>query len=200
MTVARRAIVAVACLPFLVGSAQAWTAEEVIKSYPINGTTGAELYASIGERGPKLGPTRAIAATSFKLTWTRRYERQGDACTLVTARPKLLITYQVPKPSAKLAGTMAERWAVFISGVTAHEHVHGEMIRDLVRKIEAATLGLSVPDDPNCIKIKTEMTTRLGALSQEQRRKSREFDGQELSNGGRVHQLILDLVNGDREP
>src|SRR5690606_28969288 len=40
---------------------------ERIETYPINGRTGMELYLSIGERGPKLGNTRAIAHTTFDL-------------------------------------------------------------------------------------------------------------------------------------
>jgi predicted secreted Zn-dependent protease len=40
------------------------------------------------------------------------------------------------------------------------------------------------------------MTKRLGALSNAQRQQSRDFDRAELSDGGQVHQLILDLVNG----
>lgn len=40
------------------------------------------------------------------------------------------------------------------------------------------------------------MTKRLGEISRAQRQKSRDFDKAELSDGGNVHQLILNLVNG----
>ena len=70
------------------------------------------------------------------------------------------------------------------------------MIREMVKSIETATVGLSVPDDPKCTKIRAEMTKRLSELSQTQRQRSRDFDRTELSEGGNIHQLILALVNG----
>jgi predicted secreted Zn-dependent protease len=173
-----------------------WTAVERVAPYAISGATGPELYASIGERGPKVSLGRAIAYTNFTLTWSRKYETQGDACVLVSARPKLTITYTLPKPSGPLPANIAKNWETFIAGVRSHELVHGDMIKDMVRQIEAATVGLSVTGDAGCRKIKTEMTKRLSELSLAQRRKSRDFDKTEMSNGGNIHQLILGLVNG----
>ena len=174
-----------------------WQAVEKVEPYAITGKSGAELYASIGDKGPKVGGmVRAIAHTNFKLTWTRKYEKQGDACTLVSARPKLTITYTLPKPTEQLPDEAQKHWDAFIAGVRSHEVVHGDMIKDMVRAIEAATVGLSVPNDPNCQKIKIEMTKRLYELSLAQRQRSRDFDRAELSQGGNIHQMILTLVNG----
>ena len=174
-----------------------WKPVEKEAPYAISGTTGPDLYASIGERGPKAGIGRAIAFTDFRLTWTRDYQPQPDgACTLVSARPKLILTYALPKPSQKLAEPVATNWKTFIDGVQRHERVHGEMIVAMVKEIEAFTVGLSVPDDPNCKKIRKRITERLAEISQAQRQKSRDFDKVELSDGGNVHQLILNLVNG----
>jgi predicted secreted Zn-dependent protease len=173
-----------------------WQAVEKVQTYAISGKSGIELYQSIGERGPKAGVGRAVAYTDFKLTWRRDYQPKDGACTLVSARPKLIITYRLPKPSEKLPTATQKLWDEFSAGVSAHEKVHGEFIVEMVKAIEAATIGLSVPGDPECKKIRTEMTKRLSALSQAQRQKSRDFDRVELSNGGAVHQLILELVNG----
>lgn len=173
-----------------------WQAIEKVQAYSIAGRTGAELYASIGERGPKAGGGgRAIAFTNFKLTWTRKYEPQGDACVLVSARPKLTITYTLPKPAERLPAATARNWDIFITGVQKHELVHGDQIKDMVRKIEATSVGLTVSGDPKCQKIRVELTTRLGELSRAQRQQSRDFDRAELSNGGNIHQLVLTLVN-----
>ena len=173
-----------------------WKAVEKVETYAISGKTGPELYASIGERGPKVSLGRVIAYTNFTLTWSRKYETHGDACVLVSARPKLTITYTLPKPSRQLPADIARNWETFIAGMRAHERVHGDMINDMVRQIEAQTVGLTIAGDPNCRKIKTEMTRRLSALSLAQRQKSREFDQTEMSDGGNIHQLILALVNG----
>ncbi|CAN7735333.1 DUF922 domain-containing protein [Phyllobacterium sp. LjRoot231] len=174
-----------------------WQAVEKVQTYTVAGKSGAELYASIGERGPRVGDKgSAIAHTNFRLTWSRKYENLDNACTLVSAQPKLVITYTIPKPAGKLPDAVARNWETFIVGIRRHEAVHGEMIREMVTSIETSTVGLSVPDDPKCTKIRTEMTKRLSELSQTQRQRSRDFDRTELSEGGNIHQLILNLVNG----
>jgi predicted secreted Zn-dependent protease len=179
-----------------VGRAE-WQAVENVKTYAITGRSGPELYASIGERGPKVGGLlRTIAHTSFKLTWSRKYEARGDACILASAVPKLAITYTLPKPAGQLPPSTRMHWETFIDAVKRHELVHGDFIKEMVREIEVASVGLTVPADPQCRKIKTELTRRLGDLSREQRQKSRDFDKVELSEGGNIHQLILNLVNG----
>ncbi|MDF1632993.1 DUF922 domain-containing protein [Mycoplana sp. MJR14] len=174
----------------------AWQPVEQVKSYAISGSTGIELYRSIGENGPKVGVGRAIAFTDFELTWTRRYEPRDGGCVITTNRPKLIITTMLPKPSGKLSPALGARWETFIAGVRAHEQVHAEIIVDMVRQIEDYSVGLTVADDAGCQKIRKVLTQRLGELSQEQRRRSRDFDRTELSEGGNVHQLILDFVDG----
>lgn len=174
-----------------------WKTVEREQLYTVTGTTGPELYASIGERGPEVGGlVRAIATTTFKLTWTRDYQKRDGGCLLASAKPKLTITYTLPKPASRLSGNVRANWDMFISGVRDHEKVHGTMITDMVHEIERISVGLAVENDPNCRKIRQELTRRLAAISQEQRRKSRDFDGVELGNGGNIHQLILRLVNG----
>jgi predicted secreted Zn-dependent protease len=173
-----------------------WQAVEKVQNYPIAGKSPPELYASIGERGPKIGDgVRVIAHTNFKLTWTRKYETQGDACTLVSVVAKVIITYTLPKPAEQLPPAIARRWEIFIGGVRAHERVHGGFIKEMVTKIETATAGLSVPDDPKCQKIRTELTSRLSEISDFRQRQDRDFDQAEMSKGGKIQQLILALVN-----
>ena len=193
-----RSCLLAACLAALPATAHAeWKPVEKDVHYAISGKTGPDLYASIGERGPKAGIGRTIAFTNFKLTWQRDYQPQPDgACTLVSARPKLIISYHLPKPSENLPEPTARNWKVFIEGIRKHERVHGETIVAMVQEIEAFSVGLSVPDDPNCKKIRTRLTERLAEISQAQRQKSRDFDRVEMSDGGNVHQLILAFVNG----
>lgn len=174
-----------------------WQAVEKVQTYSISGRTGIELYRSIGERGPEISETgRTIAHTTFKLTWTRRYEPQGTACVLVTAVPKLIITYTLPKPSAKLPTAVQSSWDTFAAGIVKHEHVHGESIKRMVRDIEQMSIGFSASDDPDCKTIRVELTKRLAALSAEQRQRDRDFDAMEMSKGGNIQQLILALANG----
>lgn len=174
-----------------------WQPVEKVEPYAITGSTGPELYASIGEKGPKASNgMRVIAHTDFKLTWTRKYEPQPDgSCVLVTAKPKLIVSYRLPKPSGKLSAATQKKWDVFAAGVHKHELVHGEHIKEMVKAIEQMSVGFSAPADPGCKIIRTELTKRLAELSLAQRQHSRDFDRVEMSDGGNVHQLILNLVN-----
>lgn len=174
-----------------------WKPAEKVEHYRVTGRTGIDLYRSIGENGPNVGVGRVIAYTDFKLLWSRDYRPQPDgSCTLVSARPSLTITYRLPKASGDMPAATRRLWDTFIAGVTAHEKVHGEMIVDLVKAIEAASVGLSAADDRDCQKVRAALQARLGPLSEEQRRRSREFDRVEMGDGGNVHKLILALVNG----
>ena len=176
-----------------------WSATEQVKPYKVSGITPIELYESIGAKGPLLGgSSRAIAYTTFDLKWRRDYRPQADgSCRLVGAIPFLTIIYTWPEPVQPLPEPTASRWKTFIEGIRRHERVHGDMIREMTQRILDTTVGLTVADDPGCEKIRQEMQKPLGAASQEQRRRSREFDRVEMSEGGNVHQLVLGLVNGD---
>ncbi|MBB2796420.1 UNVERIFIED_ORG: putative secreted Zn-dependent protease [Rhizobium pisi] len=173
-----------------------WQAVEEVRPYAISGTSGAALYESIGARGPEVGAGRVIAHTTFKLTWTRKYEPQGNACVITTNKPKLIITYTLPKPSVALPPAVNSSWESFISGIAAHERVHGATIKEMVKEIETMSIGLTAADDPDCKKIRVELTRRLGEISGRQRQRGRDFDKVEMGDGGNVQQLILKLVNG----
>ncbi|MCF6368661.1 DUF922 domain-containing Zn-dependent protease [Rhizobium halophilum] len=173
-----------------------WRVTETIHTYGIRGATGIELYRSIGERGPAAG-VQAIAHTSFRLTWTRDYRPQPDgACVLAVAKPKLTITYTLPKAPENLPQAVQESWTRFIAGVEKHERVHGEQIIEMVKGIQVFSLGLRAEDDPKCQKVRASLQAQLKQFSDERVRQSREFDDVELTEGGAVHQLILALVNG----
>jgi predicted secreted Zn-dependent protease len=174
-----------------------WQAIEKVETYTISGKTGPELYQSIGDKGPLIsGKRRTIAHTNFTLTWSRKYTVEGSACILASAQPKLTITYTLPKPAGRLPDATARLWDVFFAGIRDHERVHGGYIKDLVREIETATVGMSVADDGRCVKIKTELKTRLSALFQAYQKRNRDFDRIEMGEGGNIQQLILGLVNG----
>ncbi len=84
-----------------------WQPIEKTQTYAISGRTGAQLYHSIGQNGPRINKSngkniRTIAHTNFTLTWARRYKTDDGNCTLVSATPKLTITYTLPKPAQKL--------------------------------------------------------------------------------------------------
>lgn len=181
------------------GQAQAeddWKAVEIIKPYAISGRTGPELYQSIGQKGPRIGIARVIAHTTYVLTWDRKFDNSNNGCTIASAKPKLKITYTLPKPSQKLSSPVKENWERFYDGIYKHELVHGETAKDMTREIVRTTVGLSIPNDPKCQKMRRELIDRINALVAVQRQQGRDFDRIEMGSGGNVEQLVLTLVNG----
>jgi len=173
-----------------------WKAVEEIKPYAISGRTGPELYQSIGQKGPRIGVARVIAHTTYVLTWDRKFDNSNNACTIVSARPKLKITYTLPKPSQKLASPVKENWERFYDGIYKHELVHGDTAKDMTREIVRTTVGLSIPNDPKCQKMRKELIRRITDLVNIQRQQGRDFDRVEMGRDGNVEQLVLALVNG----
>ncbi len=173
-----------------------WVPVEQVKTYTVNGSTGIELYSQIGEKGPLVGgQMRTIAHTDFKLLWSRNYRPQPDgSCKLVSARPSLTLIYTLPR-AGKMPGRLKAKWDTFAEGVRRHERVHGDMIVEMVKEIEAVSIGLSAADDPKCQKIRQDLTLRLGEISRRNRERHRDYDKLEMNNGGNVQQLILKLVN-----
>jgi predicted secreted Zn-dependent protease len=174
-----------------------WKPIEKIDTYSVSGQTAEQLYLSIGEKGPVVGSgQRVIAHTFFKLTWQRDYQPQGSACVLKTARPKLVITYTLPKPAGKLPPALQARWDVFAAGLIAHEKVHGAGIVDMVDKIVAFSTGLTAQNDPSCKKVRAELTAYLDQLSKAQRQGSRDFDAKEFGRDGNMLKLIAAFLGG----
>lgn len=170
---------------------------EKVVAYPVSGNTAAALYQSIGENGPLISNNvRTIAHTNFTLTWQRTYKKDDGNCTLIAAKPKLVITYTIPKPLQKLPQPVAQSWQKFITGIQQHEHMHGYFIKEMVRNIELETVGMSIEHDPKCIKFKAELDKKLSVLFQEQRQKGRDLDRADMKSGGTIHQLILNFLNG----
>ncbi|WP_054308844.1 DUF922 domain-containing protein [Mesorhizobium sp. 1M-11] len=191
-------LTACAAALLVVAPAAAKTIEQE-KPYAVTGTTGAELYASIGQNGPQVGRSggRVIAHTFFKLTWRRNYVPENGGCTLKSATPTLIITYTLPKPANPLPPVVQKRWDIFIEGLRRHEKVHGEHIKAMLARIEQTTIGVSVSNDPGCQKIRREIQKPLSDASIAQRQESRDFDRIEMGSGGAIQRLILELVNGD---
>jgi len=179
----------------LPAAAQEWQATEKVEHYKVNGSVPMELYQSIGERGPKLSLGRVIAHTTFKLTWQRDYQQQGAACVLATAKPKLIITYTLPKPAQKLAPEVAAKWEAFYDGIVEHEKLHGKFMKDLTQAIQEVSIGLRAENDPGCKKVRAALQARLKPISDAHVARHSEYDQVEMSPGGAVHQLILTFLN-----
>lgn len=186
--------VAVAAIQLPVTAAGAQTQPPIAEStYAVSGTTGLELYTSISKNGPNGGGH--VAQTKFKLTWKRLFDERGGSCYLVHAKPQLSITQTYPKPKNRLSADMQRRWDKFMRAAREHEHTHARMVAEMVRTTEAALAGSFEANDRTCAKVKKSVAAKIDQGYQAHRERSRAFDKQELSFGGRMFVVLEDLVN-----
>lgn len=192
----RMSLAALTVLAGAVVPAAAWQANETIVHYDVPGTTGIAIYEAIGRLGPQPTPARrAIALTEWDLKWGRDYVPDGNACVLQAARPFLTITYRLPRASQQLSPDLQARWNTFHEGMLAHEKVHGDFLKQLVDRIIADTVGLRIEGDPGCSAIRNDVLKRVEAAYLDYRARNAAFERTEMSEGGRVYGLILQLVD-----
>lgn len=174
-----------------------WTPTERTVHYSVSGTSGPALYASIGQNGPEPSVgVRAIAYTDWDLRWRRDYQPDNGGCRLASALPFLTITYNLPKAASQLSGATARNWKTFYDGMVEHEHFHGILLIQMTNKIIDETVGLRADNDPGCQKIRQMVLERVKIAFKTYSQQSTEFDRVDMSQGGNVHRLILQLVNG----
>lgn len=188
---------ALVCLLALSGVGLA--ADVKVKTYEITGTTGLELYHSIGRNGPNNSASQgAIAQTVPQLKWNRLFdERKGD-CHLVSLKPSLSITMILPEPKNDLPAGLKADWQLFIDGVRKHEDVHVEMIHRMVAETKESAAGAWVANDRSCAKVKAEVSRRIDEAMANHRARSRAYDREDLGPSGNVQRLVLDLVKAGR--
>lgn len=188
-----RRLIPVFVAPFMaVVSALAADAPVKVKTYPISGSTGFELFQSIGENGPMGGAH--VAHTDPKIVWKRLFDERGGSCYLVHARPQLSFVQIYPKPSGKLPEATQAVWNRFIAAVRKHEDTHVSMFKQMIVDTQASLAGMFEPDDRTCAKVKASVTARLNEAQDAYRARSRAFDRAELSPGGPLAIALKSLL------
>ena len=174
--------------------AQRWQPEYRDQSYTVSGLTGIELYRAIGEKGPKVGLTRAIGLTEWDLKWRRDYQTQDGGCRLVSVTPFLVITTTLPEASGSMPSGVKAKWDRFVAGIAVHEAIHAEFLVDLVNEKIAETEGLFVSGDTGCKAIRQEVQRRIFAAYDAFKDRNARFERGEMADGGPIRRLILDLI------
>ncbi len=131
-----RIVVFSACVAVAGEAAAGVKVSERTRGYEITGRTGAALLAAMDRRGPKHGfLTRAIAQTSYSVSWRIEWVETRTACRVKSVDGELDITYTYPNARG-LPRELQRRWARFLAGVKKHERAHGDTARQMVRSIE----------------------------------------------------------------
>lgn len=163
--------------------------------YSISGTNGAQLYMSMVKRGPRHGLlSRAIAQTSYKVTWDAEVVPFNGGCRVAAARPKLSIKYTYPQPSQRVSPAVKRSWDRFMGGVRRHEEMHGKIARQMVDVAAKSVRGLKVANDRSCFKTRLAMKRLADTAYAEYEARQIKFDAAEHRDGGNIDRLILALI------
>ena len=168
---------------------------EKVRSYAVSGNSGQALLDGMDRRGPKHGfLTRAIAQTSYTVSWKFEWGETAKACRMKRADGLLAITYTFPQASGALSPDLKRKWANFTTGVRKHENTHGQIARRMVRAAEKSVDGLTIAGDRGCIKTRREVKRRMAAVYAEYEARQVRFDAVEHREGGPVDKLIKALM------
>lgn len=191
-----KASVATCCLGLALGTASAADRVSIkTKYYTVSGSTGLQLYASMVKRGPKQGFTsRAIAQTAYTVNWNAEVKPSGGGCRVVSAVPKLSITYTYPKPAGPVSPALQRRWTRFMAGVRIHEEKHGRLAREMVDVAVRSVRGLKMANDPSCSKLRADIKRRARAIYDDYETRQEKFDAVEHKDGSNIDRLIGALV------
>ena len=166
-------------------------------TYSISGKDGNALLDAMDRRGPKHGfLTRAIAQTSYTVSWTVDWKEQAGACRVTNADATLSITYTYPQVKGTMPPNLQRRWVRFIAGVRKHEETHGQLARQMVGAAEKSLKDISYATDPRCRKTKAELKKRIALIYAKYEARQVEFDRVEHGEGGNVERLVTLLGKG----
>lgn len=173
--------------------------KERTSTYGIAGRSGEDLIAAMDRKGPRHGfLTRAIAQTRYSVGWTIEWGETRTACRVKRADGELSITYFYPKVTSPMSADLGRRWTRFMSGVRRHEQMHGTMARQMAKAVERSISGLTIRDDPGCVKARREAKRRMSAVYADYEARQVAYDAREHRTGGPVEKLITALEAGRR--
>lgn len=163
-------------------------------NYAISGKTGDALLDQMDRHGPKHGfLTRAIAQTSYSISWSVDWREQAGSCRIADAAAELSITYSYPRVTSAMTPALKRRWTRFMAGVHKHEETHGRIARQMVNAAERSITGLALKNDPGCRKTQAEVKERIAKIYAKYEERQAEFDRKEHSEGGNVERLVTRL-------
>ena len=188
----RAAVLAISTAFCLTGAALASVKVKTnTTSYRISGKSGDALLNAMDRRGPKHGfLTRAIAQTSYTVSWDIDWRESAGGCRIADAAATLSITYNYPAVSNAMSGDLKRRWQRFMAGVRKHEETHGRHRPPDGERSGEEPDGLSSRRDPGCSKTQAEVKRRIAATYAKYEARQVRFDEVEHTEGGNVEGLV----------
>lgn len=186
------------CALTLASAAPVWAkpvATVTVKTYPVRGETGIQLFQSIGRNGPRHGLFKhAVAQTTYSVEWATKTVVQDGVCRLASAQPSLKITFIYPNPANPLTPSMTRSWNRFMIGVRRHEETHAAIARKMTAEALRRVRGLHTDGDPSCRKLQKELKRRANEVYTSYEERQERFDADQHRPGGAIDRLLIGLA------
>jgi len=113
------------------------TVHESLRHYPVRGSTGGEISASLQENAPRPHGHPAYGLTNWSLSWRFVLRRTAGACRPVDPRVRAEIEIVLPRwrGEAEASGVLAFEWGKFQQSVIDHESEHRRLVLETAREI-----------------------------------------------------------------
>jgi len=145
--------------------------------YAIHGTTDRELVSAMRS----LGPANAVGKrypghAEWNVSWTYRWQSQGNRCSLNSPSVQLTGTITLPRWEDRGSADPAlqQRWDRFLAALTVHEQGHfqnGVAAADELRR-QLATLK----SNKGCASLAAEVEALGRAIVEDYKQRDRQYD------------------------
>ena len=165
---------------------------ERTRYYDVDGTTGAQLLASIRRRGSRgAGARHAIATTRVALQLKVKPVIRGSRCVYANTTVVLDLTYRFPRwrGQRRASPRVRSAWKRFLSRIIAHERTHGRIAKKYAAKLDREYRRTSRSVRSGCTDRGNRQARRFARLLAGHDREHRRFDQREARASARVRRL-----------
>ncbi len=131
---------------------------ESVKHYDVRGRTLEEVRAEIFLSGPsdETDGQRFAGWTAWSIHWQYDLRTGRDGCRIQNVTTDTQITYTLPRwvDEAQASPDVQQAWRRFDTALVEHEKGHGQLARELARRIEKAMAAL--PPQASCDGLEVE--------------------------------------------
>ena len=192
------AILGFAVVPIVAADAERRSSTKTkTTTYTVSGKNGTTLLEAMDRRGPKHGfLTRAIAQTSYTVSWDVDWKENDGRCRIANAAATLSINYTYPAVKGTMSPALKRRWQRFMAGVRKHEQTHGRLRGRWSTPPKNRCSDFPSTNDRRCRKTQAELKKRIALTYAKYEARQVEFDRVEHAEGGHVEALVNLLGSG----
>ena len=169
-------------------------ARTTTETYPVEGTTGAELLRSLLTRGPRADGNVFFGLTTAETDLHYRTAPSAAGCALADVTVDLDVTVTLPEwaPPPDAPPALRRDWGRFLTALRQHEDGHRQIAVEGAEALHAAIVGLR---RPTCAAATAEGRRRVARLQIEATAAHRRLDAE--TGHGRTQGAVWPTVRDE---